>query len=97
MLVVETAPTNIYHKLRSQLSAFQVSLRVKMSIYELIATGGNRAKINKKKFTQSEQIEHGKFLRRPKGRRSNIALDLQFMQIFHQSEVFLNCNIHHTR
>ena len=31
MLVVETAPINIYHKLRSQLSAFQVSLWVKMS------------------------------------------------------------------
>ena len=32
MLVIETAPINIYHKLRSQLSAFQVSLWVKMSI-----------------------------------------------------------------
>ena len=31
MLIVETAPINIYHKLRSQLSAFQVSLWVKMS------------------------------------------------------------------
>ena len=27
-------------------------------------------------------ITLGSFLRRPKGRRSNIALDLQFMQIF---------------
>ena len=32
MLVVETAPINIHNKLRSQLSAFQVSLWVKMSI-----------------------------------------------------------------
>ena len=36
------------------------------------------------------------FLRRPNGRRSNISLDLHFMYIIHQSEVFVNCNIHHT-
>ena len=34
------------------------------------------------KYKVTSYVVYVTFLRRPKGRRSNIALDLQFMQIF---------------